>query len=60
MGQPFDLDPYLGTWTRTREPRPVLGDSELPRNRLCTQIWSNIDGTYGVEAAVLEFQILMH
>ena len=32
-----NLDPYLGTWTRTREPVLVY----------VLKSWLNIDGTYG-------------
>ena len=39
------LDPYLGTWTRTREPVLVY----------VLKSWLNIDGTYGKWASIIQF-----
>ena len=54
--------PYLGTWTRTREPGPVLGNLDLNRSlvwdpymgtwtrtwELVLKSWPNIGDSYGL------------
>ena len=57
--------PYLGTWTCTREPGPVLGNLDPylgtwtrtwePELIYVLKSWLNNDGTYGKWASIVQF-----
>ena len=42
MSHQYNLDPYSGTWTRTWEPGPVLGNLDLNRSL----VWDPYSGTW--------------